>query len=230
MKKRVVLVTGANRGIGFAVAKKFLDEGDIVVFTARRQEAGQKAFEALGHHKDLHFHLLDIARDDSVTEVKNYVEETFGRLDVLVNNAAINYDTWQSALAVDMANVMETFNVNTLGAWRMAQAFIPLMKSKGYGRVINLSSGSGAFDEMGSGTPAYSISKAALNALTVKLANNLRGSNVLVNSLCPGWVITDMGGAGASRSPEAAAQDIYDLSNDDSTQGKFLRYGQVINF
>lgn len=230
MKNRVVLITGGSRGIGYAAAKKFLEEGETVILTARNKEAGEKAISSLGYNKNLYFHLLDVSSDESVLTLQKYTHEKFGRVDVLINNAAINYDTWQNTLSADMNDILDTINVNVLGAWRMINAFVAMMKSSDYGRIINMSSGLGAFDDMGSGTPAYSISKAALNALTVKVANNLHGSNILINSLCPGWVRTDMGGKSATRSPDEAASDIYELSNNDKLQGKFVRYGKVIKF
>lgn len=228
--KKIVLITGGNRGIGFAAAKRFLKEAYIVILTARDEQSGLEAVDKLGGSSNLFFHTLDVGSDDSVAELSQFMNDKFGRVDVLINNAAINYDTWQNALNADMDQVLETMNINVLGAWRMAQICIPIMKQTGYGRIINLSSGLGAFKDMGSSTPAYSISKAALNALTVKLANTLEGTNILVNSLCPGWVKTDMGGAGATRSVEEAVDDILWLAENDTMQGKFVRYHKVIDF
>ncbi|WP_240842564.1 SDR family NAD(P)-dependent oxidoreductase [Acidaminobacter sp. JC074] len=227
---KVVLITGANRGIGLAASELFLNKGYDVIFTARDEIKGKKAMKSLGESARLHFHRLDISSDDSVNKILSYVEDSFGRLDVLVNNAAINYDTWQKTVSADMNLVLDTINVNVLGAWRLIQAFTPMMKKKSFGRIVNMSSGLGAFKGMGSGTPAYSISKAALNALTVKMGNVFGGTNIKVNALCPGWVRTDMGGMGATLSPEEAAEEIYWLASNDELQGQFIRYRNVIDY
>ena len=124
------------------------------------------------------------------------IEQQFGRLDILINNAAILYDTDQSAINADLEKVSKALTTNLYGPWLMCQAFIPLMVKNGYGRIVNVSSGAGSLHYMEGGTPAYGISKAALNALTKKLASELRGTNILVNSVDPGWVATDMGGHG----------------------------------
>lgn len=158
--------------------------------------------------------------------------DQFGRLDILVNNAAINYDTWQNTAEADLNLVRDTFETNVLGSWRMCQAFLPMMRQHGYGRIVNVSSGSGSLAEMGGGTPAYGVSKAALNVLTIKLSHELKGMGILVNSVCPGWVRTDMGGQAAPRSPEKGAETIVWLAllSDTGPSGKFWRDKQEISF
>ncbi|MEL6968978.1 MAG: SDR family NAD(P)-dependent oxidoreductase [Bacteroidota bacterium] len=133
--------------------------------------------------------------------------DQYGRLDILVNNADINYNSWHQALNADLQECRQTMEANLFGPWQLCQAFIPLMQGEGYGRVVNVSSGAGALNGMGGGTPAYSISKAGLNVLTIKLAAGVRG-DVLVNAVCPGWVRTDMGGSQAPRSVSEGAQGI----------------------
>lgn len=118
----------------------------------------------------------------------------FGKLDVLINNAAIHYDAWQRAANGDLAVVQEALDTNTFGPWRMTQAFLPLLKRSRHGRIVNVSSEAGSLAGMGGGTPSYSLSKAALNALTRMLAAELGGAGILLNTVCPGWVATDMGG------------------------------------
>lgn len=228
--KKIVLITGANRGIGLSTSKKFLEEGYLVILTARNVEFGKVAIDKLGNEEDLIFCPLDISDVESVENVKEYIENRFGRLDVLINNAAINYDNWQNALNADLNQVIETINVNVIGAWRMAQVFIPLMQKNDYGRIINISSELGSFNRMGIETPAYSISKASLNALTVMLANTLGSGNVYINSLCPGWVKTDMGGVNGVRMPQDAAEDIFWLANNDHLNGKFIKNKEIIDF
>ncbi len=119
-----------------------------------------------------------------------------------------------------------------MGPWRMCQAFIHMMKQQGYGRIVNVSSGSGSLTEMGGGTPGYGISKAALNALTIKLAAELQGTGILVNAVCPGWVRTDMGGSDATRSPEKGAETIVWLAQlpEGGPSGKFFRDKREIRF
>ena len=206
--KIVVLVTGSNRGIGYATVKELLKLGHTVILTSRNEKDGQIAALKLEKYGDVIYHQLDVSDSVSIEKIVKFVEDEFGRLDILINNAGINYDTWQKAADANLEIVEETLNTNLYGAWRMAQAFIPLMKKNKYGRIVNVSSGSGAFAEMGSGTPAYSISKAALNVLTIKLAHEVQNDGILVNAVCPGWVRTKMGGPTAPRSLEKGAETI----------------------
>ena len=121
---------------------------------------------------------------------------SIGRLDILINNAAILYDTWQRASTADLSVVHEALETNLFGVWRVTLALLPLLRRSEHGRIVNVSSGAGSLTQMGAGTPAYSTSKAALNALTRMLAAELRADRILVNSVDPGWVATDMGGPG----------------------------------
>ncbi|HYJ47786.1 MAG TPA: SDR family NAD(P)-dependent oxidoreductase, partial [Pyrinomonadaceae bacterium] len=130
----------------------------------------------------------------------------------------------------DLLTVREAFETNTLGAWRMCQAFIPLLRRSAHGRVVNVSSESGSLASMGGGTPAYSVSKAALNALTRMLADELKSSGVLVNSVCPGWVATEMGGRDAPRSVEEGAASVVWAATipDGGPTGGFFRDGEPL--
>lgn len=233
MNQKVALVTGANRGIGFETVRQLLKRGYKTILTSRNEERGRSAMEKLEAFGGmLHYLGLDVVDDQSVLDAATSVERDFGRLDILVNNAAINYDTWQKAVDADLDQVRETLNVNLLGPWRMCQAFLPLMRKNGYGRIVNVSSESGSMAEMGGGTPAYGVSKAALNALTIKLGAELRGTGVLVNSVCPGWVRTEMGGPGAPRSPEKGTETIIWLAElpANGPTGKFFRDKRELSF
>ncbi|MCT4638406.1 MAG: SDR family NAD(P)-dependent oxidoreductase [Bacteroidales bacterium] len=191
--KRVALVTGANRGIGFAIVKELLIKGYKVILTARNESYGLKAVSELEEYGDVCFFKLDINDPLNVNNVLDFIISDVSRVDVLINNAGVNYDTWHSAINADLDQVKDTIDTNLFGAWRMIQALLPVMRRQNYGRIVNVSSGAGAFSEIGSGTPGYSISKAAMNVLTLKVAKELNGENILINSVCPGWVRTEMG-------------------------------------
>jgi NAD(P)-dependent dehydrogenase (short-subunit alcohol dehydrogenase family) len=150
---------------------------------------------------------------------------------VLINNAAINYDTWQSGVEADLGVVREALETNLLGAWRTAQACLPLLRRSPHGRLVNVSSGAGSLADMGAGTPAYSVSKAALNAMTRILAAELSEDGVLVNSVCPGWVATDMGGSGGRPVEDGAASVMWAvLLGDDGPTGGFFRDGKPVDW
>ena len=211
MNQQVALVTGSNRGIGFEIAKQLAIKKIEVILTSRNSNNGEPAVRKLARDgvKKVVAMELDVSNHVSVDNLLDKVERTFGRLDILVNNAAILIDGDDvTASNVDLDTVKTTLETNLIGAWRMCRAFIPLMKKKGYGRIVNVSSGAGEFEYMatsGGYWPAYSVSKASLNALTVMLASELKGTNILVNAVCPGWVRTDMGGPNATRSVEEGA-------------------------
>jgi NAD(P)-dependent dehydrogenase (short-subunit alcohol dehydrogenase family) len=211
MKQQVALVTGSNRGIGFEIAKQLALKKIQVVLTSRNPTNGEAALRKLTRDgaKRVVFMQLDVSNQVSVDGLSNEVEKTFGRLDILVNNAGILIDRDDVVASnADLEIVKATLETNLIGAWRMCKAFIPLMKKNGYGRIVNVSSGAGQFEYMatsGGYWPAYSVSKTSLNALTVMLASELRGTNILVNAVCPGWVRTDMGGSNAPRSVEEGA-------------------------
>lgn len=227
---RVALVTGANRGIGLEVARQLAEKGHTVILTSRDAGKGQAALQSIQQpNYQLHFHPLDVTDHTSIHTLKEWVSSTFGRLDILVNNAGINYDSWHNVLNADLKEAHETLEANLFGPWYMSQAFIPLMQSGNYGRIVNVSSGAGALNEMGGGTPAYSISKAGLNVLTIKLAAAVSG-NFLVNAVCPGWVRTDMGGSNAPRSvAEGAASVVWAAVLPESgPSGGFFRDGKPI--
>jgi NAD(P)-dependent dehydrogenase (short-subunit alcohol dehydrogenase family) len=225
--KRIALVTGANRGIGYEVCRELADAGMHVLLTSRDTAKGEAAADALRREgKDVRFHQLDVSDEDSVQAMTQFVQAEYGRLDVLVNNAAVYLDEGQSVLDVDMATAQMTLDINFYGVLRMCRAFIPLMRQAGYGRVVNVSSGSGQVGDLDMSTPFYSISKTALNALTQHVAHDVRRNrNIKVNAMCPGWVRTDMGGMNADRSVEEGADTIIWLATlpDDGPSGGFFR-------
>jgi NAD(P)-dependent dehydrogenase (short-subunit alcohol dehydrogenase family) len=202
MDKRIAVVTGANRGIGLEICRQLAQAGMHVILTARDEAKGKAAAKKLG----VESHPLDVDSDESVKAFARWIEDTHGRCDVLVNNAGVMLDPRGSrVLDSKIETYRDTFETNLLGPLRMIQAIAPLMKKQGYGRIVNMSSGQGQLSEMGVGTPAYRVSKTALNALTRTTAADLHGTGILVNAMCPGWVRTDMGGPGAPRSVEQGA-------------------------
>ncbi len=211
LKQQVALVTGSNRGIGFEIAKQLAMKKIEVILTARDSANGEAAVRKIARDgvKKVVAMKLDVSNQVSVDNLLDKVEKTFGRLDILVNNAAILIDKDNVVASnADLETVKATLETNLIGAWRMCKAFIPLMKKNSFGRIVNVSSGAGEFEYMatsGGYWPAYSVSKASLNALTVMLASELKGTNILVNAVCPGWVRTDMGGSNATRSVEEGA-------------------------
>jgi NAD(P)-dependent dehydrogenase (short-subunit alcohol dehydrogenase family) len=220
----VALVTGANRGIGLEVCRQFGQLGFTVLLGARDAGRGARASRQLGGGP-ISPVVIDVADDESVRAAAAGIE----RLDVLVNNAAILYDTWQRGVDADLDQVHEALETNLLGAWRVTQAILPLLRESPAGRIVNVSSGAGALHDMGGGTPAYRTSKAALNALTRIVAAELRGDGILVNAVCPGWVATDMGGAGGRPVADGAAGVVWGatLPEDGPTSG-FFRDGRPI--
>ena len=168
---------------------------------------------------------LDVTDAQSIRALAEALE----RVDVLVNNAAISYDTWNRAATTDLDFIRAALETNLLGAWALTQALLPQLRASGHGRVVNVSSGAGSLASMGGGTPAYQVSKAALNALTRTLAGELRADGILVNAICPGWVATDMGGAGGRPVADGAASVVWGaLLPDDGPTGGFVRDGEPV--
>lgn len=228
---KVALVTGSNRGIGLEVVHQLARLGMTVLLGSRDLEKGEGAAKSFTDEGlKITPVQLDVAGQKSIDDLKRWTEERFTRLDVLVNNAAILYDSWQRAGSADLQVVREAFETNTLGPWRMCNAFIPLLRRSRHGRIVNVSSESGSLASMGGETPAYSVSKVALNALTRMLAAELRGDRILVNSVCPGWVATDMGGPNAPRSVEEGAASVIWAATlpDNGPTGGFFRDGKPL--
>jgi len=200
---RIALVSGGNRGIGMEICRQLAERGLTVILGSRDQESGRAAADKLSGNVAVH--QLDVSDEKSVDRLASFARDEFGRLDILVNNAGISNDEGQRGIDADLDRVRAALEANLLGAWRLCEVAIPLMQRNGYGRIVNMSSGLAALEDMGGGSPAYRVSKTALNALTRILASELRGSGILVNSVCPGWVQTDMGGSSAPRPVEDGA-------------------------
>ncbi len=227
---RYALVTGANRGIGLEVCRQLAQQGFVVALGARDQLKGERAAAQLANEGlQVQFQQLDVDDQRSIDAARHAVEAQWGRLDVLVNNAAILYDTWQRALNADLHQVHQALQTNTIGPWRMAQAFVPLLRRSEHGRIVNVSSEAGSLSSMGSGTPAYNVSKTALNAVTRMLAADLHGTGILVNAVCPGWVATDMGGAGGRPVAQGAASVMWAVTiPPNGPTGGFFRDGKPL--
>ena len=225
----VGVVTGANRGIGLEVCRQLAGAGYAVVLGSRDLAKGRAAAARLAVGGAVAACQLDVADEVSVRNAASWVVERYGRCDALVNNAAIHYDTWARAETADLRVVHEAMETNLFGAWRTTLALLPLLRRSGHGRIVNVSSGGGSFAEMGAGTPAYQVSKAALNALTVTLAAELRGTGILVNAVCPGWTATDMGGRGGRPLSVGAASVVWGVTlPDGGPSAGFFRDGRRI--
>jgi len=233
---KTALITGANKGIGYEVARQLASKGFHVFVGARNAKAGRKAAEEMG--KKCHarsatalqaggkatFLEIDVADNDSVKKAAREFSNSEDHLDVLVNNAGVVLDGDEAILEISDDLFRKTLETNTLGALRVTRAFVPLLRKSKAPRVINVSSGSGQLTDGADGwAPAYSISKTALNGVTSQLAAAL--PKFAVNSVCPGWVRTDMGGENASRSVEEGADTIVWLASEapQDLTGKFLR-------
>lgn len=226
----VAVVSGANRGIGLEVVRQLVGLGYVAVLGSRDAQRGEAAAGDLRREGlEPIVMALDVADEASVASLAERVHGELGRCDVLVNNAAIHYDAGQRGVSADLSIVREAFETNVLGAWRLVQALLDLLRRAPHGRIVNVSSEGGSLASMGTGTPAYSVSKAALNAMTRVLAAELRPDGVLVNAVCPGWTATDMGGAGGRPVQQGAASVVWAARlPDDGPTGGFFRDGRPL--
>ncbi len=231
---KIAVVTGANRGIGLEVCRQLARYEDIqVVLTSRDEQKGLAACEKL--EKDelpVRYHPLDVDHAASVASFGEFIEKEFGRCDILVNNAGIFPDSknasagdWPSVLDAHIDTLRDAMTTNVYGPMLLCQRLVPLMIKQDYGRIVNFSSGMGQLTHMNGHCPAYRISKTSINALTRILAEELKEYNILVNSMCPGWVKTDMGGHGANRElPEGADTAVWLATLfENGPSGKFFR-------
>ena len=232
MEQRVAVVTGANRGIGLEISRQLARRGILVVLTAR---SAAKAAAGCQKLKDegltVAYHPCDVTDPTAAQVLRDFIKKNYGVADILVNNAGVMLDPRGSGASAMSPDVLHnTMATNLYGPAMLCRALLPLMREKGDGRIVNLSSGLGQLSESGRGTPAYRISKTALNSLTRTLAAELADTNILVNSMCPGWVRSDMGGPTAPRTVEQGAETAVWLATlpDGGPSGGFFRDKQPI--
>jgi NAD(P)-dependent dehydrogenase (short-subunit alcohol dehydrogenase family) len=222
---QLAVVTGGNRGLGLEVCRQLARRGLKVILTARDPAKGEQAARLLASEAlDVRFHVLNAANEASIVALAEFIRTEYGRLDVLVNNAGIFPDPSSSSVFdARVETVHRGMEVNAYGPLMLCQRLIPLMD--GYGRVVNVSSGMGQLSDMNGCCPGYRLSKTALNAVTRIFADELKDTGVKINSVCPGWVRTDMGTAEADRPVEEGAAGIVGLAllPDDGPSGGFFR-------
>jgi NAD(P)-dependent dehydrogenase (short-subunit alcohol dehydrogenase family) len=232
-QSRIALVTGANRGLGLETCRQLVDRGYRVVMTGRDGTQIEKARRSLDPTDDrLVAVTMDVTDEASIAAAHRVIRERIGGVDILVNNAAILLAESSDVLDIPPDDYQRTFNTNVFGVVNVCRTFVPEMAKRRYGRVVNVSSGAGQLSEMSTYAPAYSMSKAALNAFTQILAQTYRGAGVLVNAVDPGWVRTDMGGRNAPRSVKEGADSIVWLATlpDDGPTGAFFRDRRPIDW
>jgi NAD(P)-dependent dehydrogenase (short-subunit alcohol dehydrogenase family) len=228
----IVVVTGANRGIGFEISRQLANRGAEVILTARKPEVGKAAVKKLAAlNLTVQFQPLDVTSSKSIVALREFLKRAYGRLNVLINNAGIIAKGDAPGLEVDMDTVRETLETNALGPLHLSQTLAPLLQRGKHARIVNISSGMGAFSEMEGDYAAYRISKTALNAVTLIVAAELR-DRVAVNAACPGWVRTDMGGRSADRDVTEGADTPVWLALDAPQRltGKFVRDRKVVSW
>ena len=230
-RTHTALVTGANRGLGLETARQLLARGLDVVLAGRDDDALDRAFHSLDRASQQAMTVrMDVTSPESIRSAQRAVAGRFGGVDILVNNAAVLLFENEDVLSIPLDAYRRTFETNLFGAIEVSRVFAPAMAQSGYGRIVNVSSGAGQLARMSDYAPAYSMSKAALNAFTRILAHTYQGSGVLVNAADPGWVRTDMGGPSAPRSPREGADTIVWLATlaDDGPTGGFFHDRQPI--
>ena len=223
-----IFITGGNRGIGRGLVEKFSKDHNVI-FSARNKEKAQQINNELARN-NIDYVIMDVGDNKSVQNGIKNLKSKINSVDVLINNAGILIPGLKhkiDAIDTDDDSIMETFNINTVGALRVCKAVIPLMPSES--RIINISSGMGQMEGMGTGSLAYRLSKSALNAMTIVLSQELIPKNIKVNAICPGWVQTDMGGYDATLTVHESAESIKKFTlSDNFPNGKFLRHGEEL--
>ena len=230
---KIALVTGGNRGLGFETCRQLGRLNFKVILGARDKNKGEAAAAKLRQEKlDVSWQALDVTNPESISSLRQFVADKFGRLDVLINNAAILLGEDTNVLELSVDELRHSMDSNVYGPLLLCQAFVPLMQKNGYGRVVNVSSVAGQLASMTSYAPAYSMSKTCLNALTRLVSAQTRTHNILVNAVCPGWVKTDMGGSAAPLSPVEGADTIVWLAMlpDGGPNGEFFQNRRVVRW
>ncbi|PGY06331.1 SDR family oxidoreductase [Bacillus sp. AFS031507] len=230
---KVALVTGGNRGIGYELVKQLALKGFKVILASRDPEMGNEAVQKLKESNlDVSFVMMDVDNQESIHQAAITVNERYGRLDVLINNAGVYLDENKKLVAMGPSILERTMTTNFFGAYHVIRSFIPLMEKQGYGRIINVSSEYGAMSEVSyQGVGAYKLSKFVLNGLTRLVAAEING-DIKINAVDPGWVSTDMGGPSAPRTPRQAAESIVWLATigPEGPNGGFFRDGERIDW
>ena len=233
-QSKTALVTGGNRGIGFAIAQGLLQKDYEVIITSRSLNKAKQAAEKLQEFGKVTPIELDVSDDDSIEEAVKIFNQNYNisHLDILINNAGIYPDEGVNILTISRRQLDATLNANTFGPIRIVQAFLPLLEKSQDARVINVSSNMGALQDLTANAPSYCLSKFALNGATIMLAQALHSQGITVNTIDPGWVRSDMGGSSAPRSPEQGADTAIWLATEAprNETGKFWRDRQVISY
>ncbi len=230
-EQRIALVTGGNRGIGLEVCRQLAALGVKVILGSRDAAKGVAAARELSAAGSLvEARPLDVSSAKSISECMNWVRNDLGRLDILVNNAGIMIEEGDADPLEELEIIRETMQTNVYGALLLSRLATPIMKSRRYGRIVNLSSSMGSLAEMGAGYIAYRLSKAGINVITRVVAAETEGMGILVNSVDPGWVRTGMGGGGATRTVENGAETVVWLATlaDSGPTGAFFRDRKAI--
>ena len=225
-----IFITGGNRGIGKGLVEQF-SKNHNVIFTVRNKNQGRMIVDSF-EHDNADYVIMDVGENESVQNGVKNLKSKISSVDILINNAGILIPGLKhkiNAIDTDLESIMETFNINTVGVLRVCKAITPFMQPGS--RIINISSGMGQLEGMGTGSLAYRLSKTALNAMTIVLSQELMGKKIKVNSICPGWVKTDMGGYDAALTVQESAESIKKFALDDNfPNGKFLRHGEVLTW
>ncbi|MBC6473576.1 MAG: SDR family NAD(P)-dependent oxidoreductase [Hormoscilla sp. GM102CHS1] len=233
-KGKTALVTGGNKGIGFAICKGLINLGFDVIIAARSLAKGKEAAAQLkSPDSRIAAMQLDVTDDPSIFLAAQALTRSCHRLDVLINNAGILPDRGLNLLNISRDMLDLTMHTNAFGAVSVTQAFLPLLAKSDAGRIINVSSGYGQLNTLSASVPAaYGLSKLALNGATIMLADTLRSQGIAVYAMCPGWVRTDMGGAAATRSPGEGADTAIWLATSAGPElsGKFFVDRQEISY
>ena len=232
--KKVALVTGANKGIGFEITRQLAGHGFTVIIAGRQQTRVDEAVSRLcGEGLDVHGVKLDLTDTATIAAAAQWIDQQFGRLDVLINNAGISFEFGEQTRpsGFEMQTFKATYETNVFGTFAVTQAMLPQLRKSAPSRIVNQSSSMGSLGKMSDpATPyydnnilGYNSSKSAVNGITVALAKDLAGEGVTVNSVCPGWVKTDLGGETAPRTVDQGAAIAVKLATmDNPPTGKFL--------
>ncbi|MBT4250336.1 SDR family NAD(P)-dependent oxidoreductase [bacterium] len=223
-----IFITGGSRGIGKGLVEQF-SKNHKVIFTVRDKNQARLIVDSF-EHNNADYVIMDVGENESVQNGVKNLKSKISSVDILINNAGILIPGLKhkiNAIDTDIDTIMETFNINTVGVLRVCKAITPFMQPNS--RIINISSGMGQLEGMGTGSLAYRLSKTALNAMTIVLSQELMVKKIKVNAICPGWVQTDMGGHDAALTVQESVESIKKFALDGNfPSGKFLRHGEVL--